>query len=81
MLEVIYVDNGHMDPSKGSNRDSSLRFMSIQVLQIILMEESWLLCIVCLPGVFLVSCDGSVALPRDAMGLSAVCDYGISWSY
>ena len=22
-----------------------------------------------------------VALPRDAMGLSAVCDCGISWSY
>ena len=28
--------------------------------------------------VFLVSCDGCVALPRGAMGLSAVCDCGIS---
>ena len=25
--------------------------------------------------------DCSVALPRDATGLSAVCDFGISWSY
>ena len=28
--------------------------------------------------VFLVSCDGCVALPRSAMGLSAVCNCGIS---
>ena len=28
--------------------------------------------------VFLVSHDGCVALPRGAVGLSAVCDYGIS---
>ena len=28
--------------------------------------------------VFLVSCDSCVALPHDAMGLSAVCDCGIS---
>ena len=28
--------------------------------------------------VFLVSRDGCVALPRGAMGLSAVCDCGIS---
>ena len=28
-----------------------------------------------------MSCDGCVALPRGAMGLSAVCDCGISWSY
>ena len=28
--------------------------------------------------VFLVSCDYCVALPRSAMGLSAVCDCGIS---
>ena len=27
--------------------------------------------------VFLVSCDCSVALPHDTMGLSAVCDCGI----
>ena len=27
--------------------------------------------------VFLVSRDGCVALPRGAMGLSSVCDYGI----
>ena len=27
--------------------------------------------------VFLVSCDGCVALPRGAMGLSRVCDCGI----
>ena len=25
--------------------------------------------------------DGCVALPRGAMGVSAVCDCGISWSY
>ena len=31
--------------------------------------------------VFLVSRDCCVALPRGAMGLSAVCDCGISWSY
>ena len=37
----------------------------------------WLLCLVCL-HVFRSCC---VALPRDAMGLSAVCDCGISWSY
>ena len=28
-----------------------------------------------------MSRDGWVALPRGAMGLSAVCDCGISWSY
>ena len=28
--------------------------------------------------VFLMSCDCSVALPQDVVGLSAVCDYGIS---
>ena len=28
--------------------------------------------------VFLVSCDDCEALPRGAMGLSAVCDFGIS---
>ena len=28
-----------------------------------------------------MSCDGWVALPPGAMGLSAVCDYGICWSY
>ena len=31
--------------------------------------------------VFLVSRDGWAALPRGAVGLSAVCDCGISWSY
>ena len=31
--------------------------------------------------VFLLSCDCCVALPHDAMGLSAVCDCGISRSY
>ena len=31
--------------------------------------------------VFLVSRDGWAALPRGVMGLSAVCDCGISWSY
>ena len=31
--------------------------------------------------VFLVSRDGWVVLPCGAMGLSAVCDCGISWSY
>ena len=32
---------------------------------------------------FLISCDClcSVALPRGALGWSAYCDYGISWSY
>ena len=28
-----------------------------------------------------MSRDGRVALPRSVMGLSAVCDCGISWSY
>ena len=31
--------------------------------------------------VFLVSRGGCVALPRGAMGLSAVCECGITWSY
>ena len=30
---------------------------------------------------FLVSCDCYVALSHEALGLSAVCDCGISWSY
>ena len=49
-------------------------FMSILVLQSICWgRESWLLCFV-----FLVSRGGGVALPRGAMGLSVVCDCGIS---
>ena len=39
-------------------------------------RESWLLCFALF--VFLVSCDCCVALPHDALGLSAVCDSGIS---
>ena len=31
--------------------------------------------------VFPVSSDCYVPLPRDAMGSSAVCDFGIAWSY
>ena len=43
---------------------------------------SWLLSPWCLMiVVFLVSHDCCVALPRDAMGLSAICDCVISWSY
>ena len=42
---------------------------------IILMGERELVaCLVCLPG----SRDGCVALPCGAMGLSAVCECGIS---
>ena len=53
-------------------------FMPILVLQSSWWgRESWLLCLVH----FLVSHDGWVALPHGAMGLSAVCDCGISWSY
>ena len=33
-------------------------------------RESWLLCLVCLPG----ARDCCVAIPLSAMGLSAVCD-------
>ena len=33
-------------------------------------KESWLLCLVCLPG----CCDCCLATPLSAMGLSAVCD-------
>ena len=40
-------------------------------------RDSWLLCLVCLPGVSRFCVD----LPRGAMGLSAVCDCDISWSY
>ena len=40
-------------------------------------RESCLLHFVCLPCV----CDCYVALSREALGLSAVCDCGISWSY
>ena len=36
--------------------------------------ESWLLCLVCLPGVSLLFC---MALPRGTLGLSAACDCGI----
>ena len=50
-------------------------FVSILVLQWYWWgRECWLLCFVSLPGV----CNGCVALPRGAMGLSAVCDCGIS---
>ena len=50
-------------------------FVSILVLQPSRWRrESWLLCFVCL----LVSRDCCVVLPRDATGLSAVCDCGIS---
>ena len=37
--------------------------------------------LVALLFVFLVCCDCFVALPRGAMGLSAVCDCGASSSY
>ena len=37
--------------------------------------------VVFLRFVFLVSCDCCVALSPSAMGLSAVCDTCISWSY
>ena len=43
---------------------------------IILMEKRELFAL--LWFVFLVSHDGCVALPRGAMGLSAICDCGIS---
>ena len=49
-------------------------FVSILVLQSFWWgRESWLLCFV-----YLVSCHCCVALPRGAMGLSVVCDCGIS---
>ena len=40
-------------------------------------RESFLLCLVCLSGGS-VARDCSVTLPRGVMGLSVVCDYGIS---
>ena len=43
---------------------------------IILMGKGKLVAL--LSFVFLVSLDGCVALPQGAMGLSVVCDYGIS---
>ena len=53
-------------------------FMSILVLQSSWWgRESWSLRLL----VFLVSCNGCVALPLGVMGLLAVCDCGISWSY
>ena len=53
-------------------------FMSILLLQSSGWgRESWLLCLVCLPGVP----DCCVALPHGAMGLCAVCDCDISGSY
>ena len=44
-------------------------------------RESWLLCFtwICLSESYFWMC--SVAPPRDAVGWSAVCDCGISWSY
>ena len=54
-----------------------LCFVSILVLQSSRWgRESWLLCFVCLPGVLRL-----VVAFNDAMGLSAVCDCGISLSY
>ena len=44
-------------------------------------RDSWLLCFVCALFVFLVSCDCCVALSHDTTGLSAVLNFGISWSY
>ena len=43
-------------------------------------RESWLLCFNCRPDVLLY-CICSVALPHSAVGWSAVCNCGISWSY
>ena len=43
---------------------------------IILMEKRELVALLSLSSLCL--CDGCVALPRGAMGLSAVCDCGIS---
>ena len=43
---------------------------------ILLVKGGWMLCFV-----FLVSRGCCVALPCGAIGLSAVCDCGISWSY
>ena len=40
-------------------------------------RESWLLCLICLPGVLW----WLGGFPRGATGLSAVCDCGISWPY
>ena len=40
-------------------------------------EKDWLLCLVCLPGVS----DCCVAFPGGAMGLSAVCDRGITYYF
>ena len=42
-------------------------------------RERWVLCLVCLPG--MVSRDCCVDLPSGAMGMSAVFDCSISWSY
>ena len=53
-------------------------FMSILVLQSSWWgRESWLLCLICLPGVSWWLSGSSCG----ATGLSAVCDCGISWSY
>ena len=49
---------------------------SLKTLTIILMRKRELVAL--LKFVFLVSSDCCVALPRGAMGLSAVCDCGIS---
>ena len=45
----------------------------------LVMAEEGRSCFACF--VFLVSRDWCVALPRGEMGLSWVCDCGISWSY
>ena len=45
---------------------------------IILMGKKELVVLLTVWFVFLVFCDCCVALPRGAMGLSAVCDCGVS---
>ena len=45
-------------------------------IEIILMGKRELIALLSI--FFLVSCDGGVALPHGAMGLSAVCGCGIS---
>ena len=71
-LQNCILINFVQDARTGAQRDGQA--VSNTPLQLF---QSWLLCLVWI----LVSRDCCVAMPRGTVGLSAVCDCGISRSY